>query len=867
MKTLKRKIGLLVAVLFVGMMAFSSFADTTDTVSVLVKNVPGGALRVGYEDMETGWTMLPIGEEVELPNGTNLQIELGWSGMEWYSSGKDNYYYSELSEVNVKTSDGEGETFSWDGEEYQVQEWTLESDTVIEAEFVAEEEWYGNEPEFWYFDEDDSEGSSGDYWLRPVGKYTRWYDGPTQVEMELKVTCDGEEVSLSDLPLLFFGTDGRNENAELIETMCEELFEFTETGIRSKGELPVGRYDVPISYKSSTEGWINETNVCFIIGKHVILEQGLGAFSYTINDIPTVDYIGSSAYWMDNEEELDNPYNELTNSVSYFDGTKWTVGDFVELIGEDPDAFYIPGVAGYEWTGEFVDKSGNLITASSDTLIKDVAVLDEYTFSPVLKKGSKTYKPATIEPISDSEIKMVYIDCWVEDPETGKWYYYGDNELANSEWIEDTSVGDVFCDSTGALVISGIAGNSMEDEHGLWLVDDKGIIDTSFTGKKTFGIFEYQIEEGCVTVVDMVDVATPSNATEVENLVSGASSVMSQMDDAQKNDIADMISAGLSETANEAVSSELIVEADAVLNAVFGDVHGIETELHFDADEDLGEDDDTAVFLSGSDFNVTGIFAAAGYTIAHAEANVPVAVELKQLKVSTASNASAKEVLRFDAKLTLGGNKVQLKSPLLFVIKLSESFLEQFPLEDYTFTVNHYLSNGRVEKISPEIYDDGMMYIRANSLSEFALTVKEKVKSTPSYSGSHTVSKKKETVEASAVITGEWVQDAIGWWYRNTDGTWPKSQWEELEWNGTKNWYYFNENGYMATGWILDGGFWYYLHPTSDGTQGYMYTDWNQIGGVWYYFNPNIGGPKGSMLADTTTPDGYKVDANGAWIQ
>lgn len=47
-----------------------------------------------------------------------------------------------------------------------------------------------------------------------------------------------------------------------------------------------------------------------------------------------------------------------------------------------------------------------------------------------------------------------------------------------------------------------------------------------------------------------------------------------------------------------------------------------------------------------------------------------------------------------------------------------------------------------------------------------------------------------------------WQQDDKGWWYRDTDGTFFKNGWKEID--GSK--YYFDENGYMKTGWLeLDG--------------------------------------------------------------
>lgn len=115
--------------------------------------------------------------------------------------------------------------------------------------------------------------------------------------------------------------------------------------------------------------------------------------------------------------------------------------------------------------------------------------------------------------------------------------------------------------------------------------------------------------------------------------------------------------------------------------------------------------------------------------------------------------------------------------------------------------------------------------------------------------------------------SGQWQQNENGWWFRYTDGTYPTNEWVALEWQNVTNWYFFDAEGYLATGWKQDGATWYYLHPIADGTQGHMYTGWNQINGKWYYFSTVAGGPLGAMLSNTTTPDGYQVGADGAWIQ
>lgn len=115
---------------------------------------------------------------------------------------------------------------------------------------------------------------------------------------------------------------------------------------------------------------------------------------------------------------------------------------------------------------------------------------------------------------------------------------------------------------------------------------------------------------------------------------------------------------------------------------------------------------------------------------------------------------------------------------------------------------------------------------------------------------------------------GTWIQDSTGWWYQNKDGSYPAACWQLLTYNGTSDWYHFDEKGYMQTGWFTDtDGNRYYLHAVSDGTRGRMYTGWNLIDGVWYYFNPTSDGTKGALFMNRQMPDGYRVDASGAWVE
>ena len=64
-----------------------------------------------------------------------------------------------------------------------------------------------------------------------------------------------------------------------------------------------------------------------------------------------------------------------------------------------------------------------------------------------------------------------------------------------------------------------------------------------------------------------------------------------------------------------------------------------------------------------------------------------------------------------------------------------------------------------------------------------------------------------------SALAGQWKQDDTGWWYQNEDGTYVKSEWSWID----GKCYYFNEDGYC--------------------------------------------------LQSAQTPDGYSVDAQGAWIE
>ena len=116
-------------------------------------------------------------------------------------------------------------------------------------------------------------------------------------------------------------------------------------------------------------------------------------------------------------------------------------------------------------------------------------------------------------------------------------------------------------------------------------------------------------------------------------------------------------------------------------------------------------------------------------------------------------------------------------------------------------------------------------------------------------------------------MSGRWIQNEHGWWYSYSNGTWPSNGWAYLPWLGSYYWYYFNADGYMAVNWLDWNNNRYNLNPVAGTNAGMMLTGWQQIGGKWYFFNPEKGSLEGILFRNTTTPDGYQVSADGAWIQ
>ena len=102
---------------------------------------------------------------------------------------------------------------------------------------------------------------------------------------------------------------------------------------------------------------------------------------------------------------------------------------------------------------------------------------------------------------------------------------------------------------------------------------------------------------------------------------------------------------------------------------------------------------------------------------------------------------------------------------------------------------------------------------------------------------------------------GAWVKDAIGWWYRYEDGSYPASMSAQID--GAT--YRFDARGYMVTGWACEGGQWFY-----HGASGAQAAGWANVNGTWYYLDP----ASGAMATGWVFVSGtwYYLGASGAMV-
>lgn len=100
----------------------------------------------------------------------------------------------------------------------------------------------------------------------------------------------------------------------------------------------------------------------------------------------------------------------------------------------------------------------------------------------------------------------------------------------------------------------------------------------------------------------------------------------------------------------------------------------------------------------------------------------------------------------------------------------------------------------------------------------------------------------------------KWVHDGSQWHFIMDDGNKAVSSWLTIDSVD----YWFDSDGVMATGWRhFSNGAWYYFKSSGRMAAG----EWVESGGKWYYL-----GGDGVMQKNVVTPDGYRLDDQGVWV-
>lgn len=111
------------------------------------------------------------------------------------------------------------------------------------------------------------------------------------------------------------------------------------------------------------------------------------------------------------------------------------------------------------------------------------------------------------------------------------------------------------------------------------------------------------------------------------------------------------------------------------------------------------------------------------------------------------------------------------------------------------------------------------------------------------------------SVKSGSSTYAKWVEEGSSWYFVKPDGNRAANEWLTIDGSD----YWFDSNSVMAVGWRrFSNDAWYYFK--SSGAKAVNY--WVESGGNWFYL-----GADGVMMRNATTPDGYRVNESGIWVQ
>lgn len=596
------------------------------------------------------------------------------------------------------------------------------------------------------------------------------------------------------------------------EEVDKNLFSIDGKGVfRAAKPLETGKYCVDVSYAVSSSSRVHSSLYVYV-GPRIIASVPLAV----------------------HREPMDNDYLETILSEREITVQAEPGDTFKTVFDEMEQTGHTLRLQGYAAAGMGFYTDG-AYKSLMDKKVRDIA--EERDPRVYLEMMYKSYKPAEIQLLGDEDIVREVEPGW--NLENGKWYYYEtDSSLskAKNQWLScpegNGCTEQVWVGADGAMAVNGVVNVQGKS----YLVAENG---HKVKGKTvTLNGVTYTTDgDGEITEAKVI-LATPSNAadalTQADKVIANAD-IMSQD---EKEQAADMQTEALKTKIDiTKLTADQVAKYEALYLAVYGE-ENIETEPS----------------------DAVGGIAAAGLTSEDfREGGGKVTIEYATEWPATSSNAR----VRGSVKLLVNGKERKtLTAPVTMTVEIPDYFIASYSNASYNYEVEG------VDKADVD-GEKGTVKITITKLGAFDVKAVKKP-SRPSGGGSssgNSHSSGRARVKADFYKTGKWVMNEKGWWYSYDDGTWPSNSWVYLPWKDTYQWYYFNGEGYMVTGWHHWQNNWYYLYPQADGNRGYMFTGWHEIGGKWYYFSKVNDSSLGAMAYDTTTPDGYKVDKDGAWIQ
>lgn len=247
----------------------------------------------------------------------------------------------------------------------------------------------------------------------------------------------------------------------------------------------------------------------------------------------------------------------------------------------------------------------------------------------------------------------------------------------------------------------------------------------------------------------------------------------------------------------------------------------------------LSAEDEDAYYFSGSsssDFKLVLSNSAKSYydkvkfiDVKRKDSNATLLLTVQLLfdKDADTSRAAAPSYVRWDSSMNGKGNWSDVNSSKYYQVQLIKDGNEMGPVLSIYNT--EYDFSGSIAQPGSYCFKVRSVKKSNNAKSEWIT------------SSNMLVNQEGIWKTSGNFVAAGWkkAEDGIRWWWQNSDGTYPVSQWK-CE-NG--KWYYFNDQGYMATGWINYNGAYYYLDTKS-----------------------------GEMYMNRWTPDHYWVNEEGIYV-